>query len=303
MSANASALSLLTQGIALRERLLFLVYYGLFALKYICITALQTQKGISMAKRPTTFSMRMPEDLNEKIQEYAASHNCTKAEAMSHFARAGIELEENGAVAQPSPSSSDQALSKIQERLEALQNLPSIEPAPDSAIVPVDIRDKIQAYSSEHECSEREALTYYARIGIQMSAEQHPATSGEVAELSHRIDVLAKDNHAKTEQMKQMAELLVNIRDYTKPEELELEGEVADPDVEDVEVPELTDEERQQIADEHTRKIVSDVMGDYITKQREEQAAKEPNPMAMWVPVLVAVIVSLIIGLVVVITR
>ena len=46
------------------------------------------------SKRPTTFSMRMPEDLNLKIQAYAQEHGCTKAEAMSHFARAGIELEE-----------------------------------------------------------------------------------------------------------------------------------------------------------------------------------------------------------------
>lgn len=260
-----------------------------------------------MAKRPTTFSMRMPEDLNEKIQTYATEHNCTKAEAMSHFARAGIELEEHGPAEPASTDSSVDALSKIQERLEALQNLPTIEPSGETAIVPVDIRDKIQAYSSEHECSEHEALTYYARIGIQMSADQHPASSVEVAELARRIDALAQDNQAKTEQMKQMAELLVDIRDYTKPEELELEGEVADPDVEDVEVPELTDEERQQIADEHTRKIVSDVMGDYMTKQREEQAAtankQAANPMAMWVPVLVAIIVSLIIGLVVIVTK
>lgn len=273
-----------------------------------------------MAKKPTTFSMRMPEDLNEKIQSYATEHNCTKAEAMSHFARAGIDLEENGA---PSPAptsdstSTDEALNKIQERLEALQNIPTAEPSESTAIVPVDIRDKIQAYSSEHECSEQEALTYYARIGVQMSDANRPASASEVAELARRLDVVAQDNQAKTEQLKAMTDILMNIRDYTKPDELELEGELAEQDAEDVEEPELTDEERQRIADEHTRQIVSDVMGTYLAKQREEQDAREaareaakptesapaPNPLASWVPVLVAIIVSLIIGIIVIITR
>ena len=255
------------------------------------------------AKRPTTFSMRMPEDLNERIQAYATEHNCTKAEAMSHFARAGIELEDNGPTTVQ--EGSEAALDIIQERLEALQNLPTIEPASTTAIVPADIKDKIQAYSTEHDCSEQEALTYYARLGIQMTSDQRPATSSEVAELSRRLDLLAKDNQEKTEQMKQMAEVLVAVRDYTKPEEVELEGEVA----EEVEEQELTDEERQRIADEHTRKIVSDVMGDYMTKQQEELAARDAARGAqerpgfaagVWIPALVAIIVSLI-GLVVVV--
>jgi hypothetical protein len=242
----------------------------------------------------------MPEDLNEKIQSYATEHNCTKAEAMSHFARAGIELEENGPQVPTSEDSSEEALSRIQERLEALQNLPTIEPTKTTAIVPADIRDRIQAYSSEHECSEQEALTYYARIGVQMTADQRPANVADLTELSRRLDALAKDNQAKTEQMKQMAEVLVTIRDYTKPDEVELEGELA----EDVEERELSEEERQQIADEHTRKIVSDVMGDYLAKQQDAEerarAAQQPaiNP---WVPVLVAVIASLAIGLIVVV--
>jgi putative aldouronate transport system substrate-binding protein len=72
---------------------------------------------------------------------------------------------------------------------------------------------------------------------------------------------------------------------------------------------ELTDEERQQIADEHTRRIVSDVMGDYMTKQQEELAAREAARGAeerpglatnVWIPALIAIIVSLI-GLVVVV--
>lgn len=255
------------------------------------------------AKRPTTFSMRMPEDLNERIQAYATEHNCTKAEAMSHFARAGIELEDNGPATVQ--DGSEAALDKIQERLEALQNLPTIEATSTTAIVPADIKDKIQAYSTEHDCSEQEALTYYARLGIQMTSDQRPASSAEVAELSRRLDLLAKDNQEKTEQMKQMAEVLVAVRDYTKPDEVELEGEVA----EDVEEQELTDEERQQIADEHTRRIVSDVMGDYMTKQQEELAAREAARGAeerpglatnVWIPALIAIIVSLI-GLVVVV--
>lgn len=269
-----------------------------------------------MARKPTTFSMRMPEDLNEKIQAYAIEHNCTKAEAMSHFARAGIELEEMGPAADESVNvdqTSKDALDKIQERLEALQKLPTIDSAESLAIVPVDIRDKIQAYSVEHECSEHEALTYYARIGIQMSAESRPASAVELAELARRLDVLAQDNQAKTEQMKQMNELLASIRDYTKPDEVELEGELAEQEAEDVETPELTDEERQRIADEHTRKIVSDVMGSYMSQQRAEQEAREArqvaqrdpqaNPMAAWVPVLVAIIVSLVIGIVVLVLR
>ena len=259
------------------------------------------------AKRPTTFSMRMPEDLNERIQAYATEHNCTKAEAMSHFARAGIELEDNGPA--PAQGGSEATLDKIQERLEALQNLPTIEPVSTTAIVPADIKDRIQAYSTEHDCSEQEALTYYARLGIQMTSEQRPATSAEVMELSRRLDLLAKDNQEKTEQMKQMAEVLVAVRDYTKPEEVELEGEVA----EEVEEQELTDEERQRIADEHTRKIVSDVMGDYMTKQQEDLAAREAAREAarsteerpglasnVWIPALIAIIVSLI-GLVIVV--
>lgn len=255
------------------------------------------------AKRPTTFSMRMPEDLNERIQAYATEHNCTKAEAMSHFARAGIELEDNGPATVQ--DGSEAALDKIQERLEALQKLPTIEATPTTAIVPADIKDKIQAYSTEHDCSEQEALTYYARLGIQMTSDQRPASSAEVAELSRRLDLLAKDNQEKTEQMKHMAEVLVAVRDYTKPDEVELEGEVA----EDVEEQELTDEERQQIADEHTRRIVSDVMGDYMTKQQEELAAREAARGAeerpglatnVWIPALIAIIVSLI-GLVVVV--
>lgn len=273
-----------------------------------------------MARKPTTFSMRMPEDLNEKIQTYAAEHNCTKAEAMSHFARAGIALEEGeiptptSGMQEPRPEESSttaQALSNIQERLEALQSLPTIEPTPGSAIVPIDIRDKIQAYSTQHDCSEQDALTYYARIGIQMTDKDHPATSAEVAELSRRLDILAKDNAAKTEQMKQMAEMLVSIRDYTKPDELELEGELADQEAEDVDT-EITEEERQRIADEHTRQIVSDVVGGYIARQREEQAVRDAqqaqqsnssNPMPLILSALVAIIVSLIMGLVVILSR
>ena len=255
-------------------------------------------------KRPTTFSMRMPEDLNEKINAYAAQHSCTKAEAMSHFARAGIELEENGpapsaATNDVAASATQETLAKIDERLEALQRLPTIEPDEPMAIVPVDIRDKIQAYSTEHECSEQDALTYYARLGIQLSGDTRAATNADMAELRTRLDALAQDSQHKSEQLAQMAEVLASIREYTKPDELELEGEVED-DAEDVEdEPELSEEERQRIADEHTRQIVSDVMGEYVAMQRTEPAT---SPMAQWVPVLIAVIVSLIIGLVVVVT-
>ena len=259
-----------------------------------------------MVKRPTTFSMRMPEDLNEKIQEYAAAHNCTKAEAMSHFARAGIDLEENGpktVETTETSGSSGEALARIQERLDALQNLPSIEPENETptAIIPVDIRDKIQAYSTEHDCSEHDALTYYARIGIQADVLSHLASKEDVAEIARRLDVLATRDLTRAEQLEHMGELLSNIRDYTKPNELELDGEVAD-DAEDVEEPELTDAERQEIADEHTRRIVSDVMKEYAARTLETGGSQgKETTLNPWIPVLVAVIVSLVIGIIILI--
>jgi len=256
----------------------------------------------------------MPEDLNEKIQEYAAAHSCTKAEAMSHFARAGIDLEENGpaaAISSDAATTADasaETLARIQERLDALQSLPTVEvaPAPSTAIVPIDIRDKIQAYSTEHECSEQEALTYYARIGVQADALGNLASKEDVAELSRRLDVLATRGVSQSEQLERMSEVLSNIRDYTKPEELELEGEVAD-DAEDVEQSELTDEERQAIADEHTRKIVSDVMSEYAARAiGDEGKRREAGPYNQWLPViisLVAVIAILVIGIIVLVNR
>lgn len=261
-----------------------------------------------MAKKPTTFSMRMPEDLNEKIQAYAIANNCTKAEAMSHFARAGIELEEKGSLAMQNSESSAAALGKIQERLEALQNLPTIEPAPNTTILPVDVREKIQSYSAEHNCSEHEALAYYARIGIEFSRDQRVATNQDLIVLAKKVDLIAQDNRAKSEQLQIMTDLLASIRDYTRPEELELEGELADQDVVDVVDGDLAEEERQRIADEHTRQIVSDVMGNYLARQRDEQIAFEAvrssqRQSAMWAPVLVAALVSLLIGLVVMLLR
>ena len=135
-----------------------------------------------------------------------------------------------------------------------------------------------------------------------MTSDQRPATVGDMNELSRRIDALAQDGQAKTDQMKQMAEMLANIRDYTKPDEVELEGEIA----EDVEDQELTEEERQRIADEHTRKVVTDVMEDYLSIQQEaedQRRAAMQNTMNPWVPVLVAIIVSLLIGMVLLLTR
>ena len=227
------------------------------------------------AKRPTTFSMRMPEDLNEKINAYATEHKCTKAEAMTRFARAGIELEENGGLAsaaQPSPTDSDapqQTLEKIEERLAALQNLPTIEsaaPAP-ATLVPVDIREKIQAYSAEHDCSEQDAMAYYARLGVQLSGDTRAATSADLAELNGKLDALAQDSRQKGEQLTQLADAIAVIREYTKPDTLELEGEIAD-DAEDVEP---SEEELQRQADERTRQIVSDVIAEYASKQRAER--------------------------------
>ena len=97
---------------------------------------------------------------------------------------------------------------------------------------------------------------------------------------------------------------------FLRPDELELEGELGEPEAEDVpEEPELTDEERQRIADEHTRQVVSDVMGDYLKRQQEADAEflaqqnASDQSLNPWIPVLVAIIVSLVIGLVLVLTR
>lgn len=267
-------------------------------------------------KRPTTFSMRMPEDLNEKINSYAAEHKCTKAEAMTRFARAGIELEENGqleaptASAAPSAGASQETLSKIEERLEALQNLPTIEAQESKAIVPVDIHEKIHAYSEEHECSEEEALAYYARLGIQLSGETRAATTQDVDELRGRLDALAQDSQQKGEQLAHMADLLASIREYTKPDEFVLEGEVAE-DAEDVESDEPTEEELQRMADERTRQIVSDVMEEYASKQRAEREemqrwaeSNEPDTRSiMMIAVSVAVVVLAVAIIVLLVTR
>ncbi len=269
-------------------------------------------------KRPTTFSMRMPEDLNEKINAYAAEHSCTKAEAMSHFARAGIEVEEMGGLANVgrvdaagskvsegeaanvSQGATESALQKIEERLAALQNLPTIEPEQSTAIIPTDILDKIQAYCEKHNCSEREAYAYYARLGVQLSGTTRVATDADIAEIRGRLDAIAQDSAQKGEVLAIRA-----IYDYTKPNELVLEGEVAD-DAEDVEEEVPSEEELQRQADERTRQIVSEVMEEYATRQREERM-RELEREAMlddhtrdtlnpWTPVLVAVILSLVIA-------
>lgn len=255
------------------------------------------------AKRPTTFSMRMPEDLNEKINAYAAEHKCTKAEAMTRFARAGIELEESGGMATAGSGvpdvggGSQETLAKIEERLEALQNLPTIEPiAPTStAIVPIDIREKIQAYSKEHDCSEQDAMAYYARLGVQLSGETRAATTADLAELHGKLDALAQDSRQKGEQLAQLADAIAVIREYTQPETLELEGEIAD-DAEDVE---LSEEELQRMADERTRQIVSDVLSEYATQQRAEreeelQRASEANASPRFPLSIIALFVSII---------
>lgn len=265
------------------------------------------------SKRPTTFSMRMPEDLNEKINAYAAEHSCTKAEAMSHFARAGIALEEGGSqpveqAVNTEGTETATTLAQIEARLEALQNLPTIEATEPTSIVPADMRDAIQTYAQEHDCSENDALTYYARIGVQLSGTTRTASSADVAELRGRLDALAQDSQQKGEQLAHMAEVLAAIHDYTKPEELELEGEVAD-DTEDVEQHELTEEEKQALADERTRQIVSSVMEEYLGNQDVDQAeetqlgASSAGIINPWIPVLVAVIVSLLIGLVILLVR
>ena len=244
-----------------------------------------------MPKKLTTFSMRMPEDINEKIQSYAAEHQCTKAEAMSHFARAGIEIEDSGR-----PISSDD-IAKIEEKIESLGEQGTATSSP-AAIVPSDIKVTIQAYSKEHECSESEALGYYARIGLQMTGDQRPATAAEVADLAKKLDVLAQDSQAKALQMKQMAEAISDIHGYTKPEEVEIEGELAYPEIDTPKEP--TEEERQQQADERTKKIVSDALDDYLSKAQDQKPERAMSP---WVPALIVLAACLAVILVVTLTH
>lgn len=272
-----------------------------------------------MAKKLSTFSMRMPEDINDRIQAYAEEHECTKAEAMSHFARAGMKLEDegpqtvqaaaDGTASQASKSGATSAdVEKIMTELqgltkatESLRSASLARPAQDNAIVPVDIREKIQSYASAHSCTPAEALGYYARLGIQISDEARPASVHEVAELSKKLDVLAKDSQVKSEQIKQMSEAISAIKKNTEPETVEVEGELADPAIEEAHNAQLTDEEKQRQEAERTRKIMTDVMNEYAAAH--PTPAPEPQPaqqqMNPWVPVLVAVIVSLVIGIIV----
>lgn len=250
-----------------------------------------------MPKKLTTFSMRMPEDINEKVQAYAAEHECTKAEAMSHFARAGIEIEESG-----KPASSDE-LEQIISKINELAAPDDGNTQQSTAVIPVDIKDKIQAYSSEHDCSEAEALGYYARIGIQLSDDKRPASIGELEELSKKLDVLAKDSQAKAEQIGKMTEMLQAIQKNTEPETVEVEGELADPAIEEAQNAEPSEEEKERQAAELTKKIMTDVMNEYAaahpTPAPTPAAPPQQQQMSPWIPVLVAAVISLVVGIIV----
>lgn len=269
-----------------------------------------------MPKKPTTFSMRMPEDINDRIQSYAEEHQCTKAEAMSHFARAGMKLEDEGGApttdnapaAQPAEDlgqSMDQHFGKVMDQLQGLSKTAESlrESSTQQAIVPADIRQKVQEYAKAHECSETEALGYYARLGIQMTDQQRPASVAEVANLSKKLDLLAKDSQMKSEQLKRMNEAIAHIRKNTEPETVEVEGELADPAIEEAKSPQLSEEEKERQEEERTRKIMTDVMNEYAAAHPAPAPEPAPTPapqMSPWLPVLVAVIVSLVMGIVVI---
>lgn len=250
-----------------------------------------------MPKKLTTFSMRMPEDINEKVQAYAAEHECTKAEAMSHFARAGIQLEDEG-----KPASNDE-LGQIISKIDALATKEDVDTTQSTAVIPVDIKDKIQAYSKEHKCSEAEALGYYARIGIQITSEQRPASVAEVQELSKKLDVLAQDSQAKAEQINKMSEMLTAIQKNTEPETVEVEGELADPAIEEAQNAEPSEEEKERQAAELTKKIMTDVMNEYAaahpTPAPTPATPPQQQQMSPWIPVLVAAVISLVVGIIV----
>lgn len=285
-----------------------------------------------MPKKLTTFSMRMPEDINDRIQAYAAEHECTKAEAMSHFARAGIELEDNGAPAAAPDAAPSADLSGLTKKLDALEatvregttaataareaatsakdaatsakdaaalaRVGLAKSTPTIVIVPVDIKDKIQAYSAEHACTDQEALLYYARIGVTMTAADRPATVSALQELSKKLDAVAADGAAKNEQLKALAASIAKIEANTTPETVEVEGELADPAIEEAKDA-LEEERREAERDERTRKIINEAMDSYLQKAKPAEPAPAPQQNNMLLPILVSAVVALAIGLIV----
>lgn len=252
-----------------------------------------------MPKKPTTFSMRMPEDINDRIQAYAAEHECTKAEAMSHFVRAGIKLEDDGPAEATSQASQQVDLSPISERLDKLQGSLDQEAkdrasAQQTGIVPADIRDRIHAYATKHECTDEEALGYYARIGITMTADDKPVSQSDLAGVAKKLDAIVADGAAKNEQLKALSETLEKVRGYTEPEDVEVEGELADPAIEEAKDA-LEEERREAERDERTRKIINEAMDSYIERNKGRQSQQSSV-----VPALVAAVVALVIGIVVI---
>ncbi len=233
-----------------------------------------------MPKKLTTFSMRMPEDINERIQEYAAEHECTKAEAMSHFVRAGMEIEGKG----PQVSADD--FQKLAEQLSQSQKEAS---QTEVAIVPADLRDQVSEYAKEHECTDIEAMGYFARLGMQMSAADRPASVDEVRNLSQKIDALAADSQFKAEQLRALAEAVDVIKSNTSPEEVELEGEIAEPELEEPE--ELTEEEK-------TRRLISEVMDEYAAKSRAVEPEEPRRQSLPWWALLLIGLLAVVILLV-----
>lgn len=251
-----------------------------------------------MPKKPTTFSMRMPEDINDRIQAYAAEHECTKAEAMSHFVRAGIELEDNGGTSQTQGFD----LSPLNERLDKLQATADkaselVEGTKTTSLIPADIKEKIHAYSVEHGCSDEEALGYYARIGITMTGDDRPVSKADLSEVAKKLDAIVADGAAKNEQLKSLSSAVDTIKGYTEPESVEVEGELADPAIEEAKDA-LEEERREAERDERTRKIINEAMDSYLEKNKSQQP-QQPSSSGV-LPVLVAAIIALVIGLVVV---
>lgn len=253
-----------------------------------------------MPKKPTTFSMRMPEDINDRIQAYAAEHECTKAEAMSHFVRAGIKLEDDGPEPAPVQGAAGVDLKPLSEKLDKVQGTldkAAEERAHDrqTAIIPADIRDRIHTYASEHKCTDEEALGYYARIGITMTADDKPVSQSDLADVAKKLDAIVADGAAKNEQLKALSETVDTIRGYTEPDDVEVEGELADPAIEEAKDA-LEEERREAERDERTRKIINEAMDSYIERNKGQQ----PQQGSSVVPALVAAVVALVIGIVVI---
>lgn len=113
-------------------------------------------------------------------------------------------------------------------------------------------------------------MGYFARLGLSVSGDDRAARASEVAELSKKLDAIVADGAVKNEQLKSLAQTVEQIKGYTEPESVEVEGELADPAIEEARDA-LEEERREAERDERTRKIISETMDSYLAKNQTQQ--------------------------------